>query len=349
MATPSHDWGSLSQISGIRVGHMTDAEALTGCTVVLTEGGSVAAACVMGGAPATLGTDALRPLQNNEELHAVLLAGGSAFGLAAAAGVMRFLEERDVGVRTRGGRVPIVAGAAIYDLAVGHGRVRSTETWGYEAAVAATDGPFGRGNVGAGTGATTGKWRGGVPLRGGLGTAALCLAGGITVAALVVVNAIGDAVNPATGRFYATDGGFHHSALPTIEDWSAGCGFVRPWEARDGGAFNTTIGVVATNARLTKAQVARVAQMAHLGLARSLRPVHTSGDGDTLFALSVGGKQRRDLGAAIHGVYADVIGSAAADVVALAVLDAMLMAESIPGYPSVREHWGLTAEVVLPQ
>ena len=330
-------WGGLTDVPGLRVGMVADAEALTGLTVVLTEGGAVGAASVMGGAPGTFGTDPLQPLKNNEALHGVVLTGGSAFGLASVGGVMRWLEERGIGLQTRVAPVPIVAGAVIFDLAVGAADVRPTAEWGYRAASEAAGGPFPRGNVGAGTGATTGKWRGGLSVKGGLGTASLSVDGGVIVAALIVVNAVGDVVNPRTRRFYATDGGFDRSLIAEARQWDRPEGFYRSAKPDSTAPENTTIGVVATNARLDKLQMARVAQQAHLGLARAIRPVHTSGDGDALFALSVGGDARVDLNGTVTGVYTDVIGGAAADAVTLAVLDALLAAEGIAGFPAARE------------
>ena len=332
-------WGGLTDVPGVRVGMVTDSEALTGLTVVLTEAGAMASVSVMGGAPGTAGTDPLQPLQNNEQLHAVVLTGGSAFGLASLDGVMRYLEERGVGLQTPAARVPIVAGAVVYDLAVGAASVRPDGDWGYRAAARAVSDAIECGNVGAGTGATTGKWRGGVRLKGGQGSAALELDGGIIVAALVVVNAVGDVVNPRTGQFYATHGGFDHSLVADLAGWDRDEGFYRGPQSPGGGVQNTTIGVVATNARLTKLQTARVAQQAHHGLARAIRPVHTSGDGDTLFVLSVGGEDRIDLRGTVTGVYSDVIGTAAADVVGLAILDALRQAESIDGFPCVVERY----------
>jgi L-aminopeptidase/D-esterase-like protein len=281
----------------------------------------------------------------------VVLTGGSAFGLASLSGVMRFLDERGVGVQTRTVRVPIVAGAVVYDLGVGDPRVRPDEGMGYRAASSASGQPVPCGNSGPGAGATTGKWRGGVRLKGGLGAASLRLPGGIVVGALVAVNAIGDGVNPRTGRFYATHGGFHESPIAAIEDWSAARGFLYPPSVPETAVENTTIGLIATNALLDKTQLSRVVTQAHDGLARAVRPVHTSGDGDTLFAASVGGAARVDLRGAVTGVYSDVIGAAAADVVTRAILRAILEAESLPGYPCARqvypelgEGWDLDTE-----
>lgn len=324
---------------GVRVGLETDPVACTGLAVALFEGGAIGSVSVLGGAPGTFGTDPLRPLQNNQELHAIVLTGGSAFGLASVPGVMAYLDEQGIGVQTRIARVPIVAGAVIYDLGLGNPRVRPTAEMGFRAAAAASREPVPCGNQGPGTGATTGKWRGGVRLKGGLGSACLHLAGGVRVGALVAVNAIGDVVNPRTGRFYATHGGFHYSQIPEFETWADARGFSAPPQIPVTDVENTTIGIIATNALLDKTQLARIVAQAHNGLARAIRPVHTSGDGDTLFAVSVGGAGRIDLGGAVTGVYSDVIGSAAADVVTLAVLRALLAAESVPGCPSARERY----------
>ncbi len=298
---------------------------------------AVAAAAVLGGAPGTFGTEALHVLQNNQEVHALVLTGGSVFGLASVLGVMGYLEEHRVGLHTRALPVPIVAGAVLYDLAVGSASLRPNAEMGYSAAAAATHEPVECGNVGPGTGATTGKWRGGLRLKGGLGSASLSLPGGIVVGALVAVNAIGDLVNPDTRQFYATHGGFEHSRLETLAGWDGPGGFMQPPTAPGSYLENTTIGVIATNALLDKTQLARVAAQAHHGLVRAIRPVHTSGDGDTLFAVSVGGASRVDLHGAVTGIYSDVIGAAAADAVTRALLRAMLAARSIPGFPAYSE------------
>ncbi|MBM3458872.1 MAG: P1 family peptidase [Armatimonadetes bacterium] len=332
-------WGCITQVPGVLIGLHTDSEALTGLVVVRFASPAVVCASVVGGAPGTFGTDALQVLQNNQEVHALVLTGGSVFGLAAVQGVMAYLEEAGIGLHTRALSVPIVAGAVLYDLAVGSADVRPSAADGYLVARSASAECVPCGNVGPGAGATTGKWRGGVRLKGGLGSASLALPGGIQVGALVAVNAIGDLVDPATGRFYAAAGGFHRSRLRELGGWSGPGGFMQPPGTPGAYVENTTIGVVATNALLDKTQLARVANQAQHGLARAIRPVHTSGDGDSLFLASVGGPDRIDLRGAVTGVYSDVVGLAAADVVTRALLRAMLAARGIAGFPAARDRW----------
>ena len=319
----------LTAIAGIRVGHYTLADRPTGCTVILTEAGAVAAVDVRGAAPGTRETALLDPINTVQEVHAVVLSGGSAFGLAAADGVMRYLEERGVGYRTRAAPVPIVPAAILYDLGVGDDpTIHPTADCGYRAAQAATDGPVPEGSVGAGAGATFGKLGGpDRAMKGGIGSAVFELPGGIRVAALVAVNSVGDVVDPQTGAIVAgtrTDSG---DALADARQLLRGRA---PLGARNG--ENTTIGVVATNAALTKAQLGIVARMAHDGLARAVRPAHTPLDGDTIFALATGEIE--------EDVSLLRIGALAADATAEAILRGVRAATSLPGYPSVRDLQG---------
>ena len=256
----------ITDVAGVRVGHWTDAVARTGCTVVLLPAGTVASGEVRGGAPGTREWALLAPERLVSRVDAVVLSGGSAFGLAACDGVVRWCEERGIGFPTTGGPVPIVVGAVLYDLAVGDSRVRPDAAAGLAACEAAVDGVFEVGAVGAGTGATVGKWRGEPPQPGGLGTATE-REGGLVVSALIAVNAWGD-VRDRSG--------------PPIERYSARSG------DQNEGFGNTTIGVVATNARLDKTQCLLVAQSGHDGLARALEPAHTSFDGDALVAAATG-------------------------------------------------------------
>jgi L-aminopeptidase/D-esterase-like protein len=321
------DLRGLTAVDGVKVGHFTLTERPTGCTVVLVEQGAVAGVDVRGGAPGTRETDLLDPVNTVPHVHAVVLAGGSAFGLDAATGVMRYLEERGIGFDTRVARVPIVPAAILFDLGVGgKPHIRPDAECGYKAAAAATRGPVEEGNVGAGAGATVGKLAGpGRSMKAGLGTAALRGPGGLVVAALVAVNAVGDIVDPASGRIVAgvrtPDGrglaDARHLLRTGAVDWRT-----RPGE-------NTTIGVVATNARLTKAQATKMAQMAHDGYARTIVPVHTPTDGDTIFALAT-------------GTLADepnlaVIGALGAEAMADAVLRAVRQATGLPGLPAARD------------
>lgn len=329
-ARASREWeatrasGGLTDVPGIKVGHFTHPQRPTGCTVVLAEEGAVAGVDVRGSAPGTRETDLLHPIHTVQRVHAVVLAGGSAFGLDAASGVMRYLEERGIGLETRVAKVPIVPAAILFDLAVGDPRIRPDREAGYRACVRASDGPVEEGNVGAGAGATVGKLFGvDRAMKGGVGTASLRV-GEVIVAALVVVNAVGDVVDPRTGRVLAgvrtPDGKRVADALELLRRGEKPA-VLRPGE-------NTTIGVIATTAAFDKAGMTKIAQMGHDGLARAIRPVHMPLDGDTLFALSTGRVRGADLG---------VVGALAAEVVAEAVVRAVMKAEGVPGYPSARD------------
>jgi L-aminopeptidase/D-esterase-like protein len=326
MMSASDDRG-LTAVAGLKVGHQTLSARPTGCTVVLAEAGAVAGVDVRGSAPGTRETDLLSPLNLVDRVHAIVLAGGSAFGLDAASGVMRYLDERRIGFPTAYGVVPIVPAAILFDLGVGDPKVRPGADCGYAAAAAASAGPVEEGNVGAGAGATIGKMMGMErAMKGGIGTAAISLPDGLTVAALVAVNAYGDVIDPATGRVVAgvrtADGLALADARALLR---AGATQTKPI------GENSTIGVVATNARLTKTQAAKMAQMAHDGLARSISPVHSLSDGDTLFALATGSLA----GAAEPDV--SRIGALAAEAVADAVLRAVRAAKGLPGLPAARD------------
>ena len=293
--------GTITAVKGIQVGHATNRRARTGCTAVLCMAGAAAGVDVRGFAPGTRETDAVRPGRLVGQAHGVLLTGGSAFGLDAASGVMRFLEERGAGYATAHGVVPIVPAAVIYDLGVGDARVRPDKAMGYRACKAATEAPVPTGLVGAGAGATVGKAPGLRPADGGIGSACARLPGGATVGALMVVNAVGAVVDPDSGEMIA--GG----AKVEVERES-------PPERGPGmPGTNTTIGVVATDAALSSVEANVVAAMAHDGIARAIRPAHTLRDGDTLFALSTG-KRKADVNA---------VGILAAEMVAQAILDAV--------------------------
>lgn len=317
--------GAITDVAGLAVGHHTDSRRPTGCTVVLTPQGAVAGVDVRGAAPGTRETELLSPLNAVEQVHAILLSGGSAFGLDAAAGVMRWLDERGHGIAVGPARVPIVPAAILFDLWVGDASIRPDATAGYAACEAAGTAAPAEGNVGAGTGATLGKLFGiGRAMKGGIGTASVTV-GGITVGALVAVNAMGDVIDPASGRVVAgartADG---KGLLGTMAAWRAGD---LPAPLQPGGA--TTIGVVATDAVLTKAQANKVAQMAHDGLARCIDPVHTMADGDTIFALATGASGRSG--------HVTVLGAFAAQVMTTAVLRAVRAARGLPGLPAAGE------------
>ncbi|MEZ4708545.1 MAG: P1 family peptidase [Caldilineaceae bacterium] len=302
-------YNSLTDIPGLRVGHWTDAAAATGCTVILCPEGAVAGVDVRGGAPGTREIALLDPVCTVERVNAVLLTGGSAFGLAAADGVVRWLEEHGYGFDVGVAKVPIVPAAVLFDLVIGNPNVRPDAGAGYAACVAASAGTVAEGNVGAGTGATVGKMLGlNRASKGGLGTASRQIGQGIVVAALVAVNAIGSVINPATQRVIAgarLDDGSFASPRQMIES--------RLSDANLFPGANTTIAVVATNVALTKPEATKVAQMAHDGLARVINPIHTASDGDTVFALSLGHQSAP----------ASLIGAVAAEVLSEAVLRAV--------------------------
>jgi L-aminopeptidase/D-esterase-like protein len=297
--------GDLTDVPGIRVGHWTDPVGRTGCTVVLLpDEGAVTSVDVRGAAPGTRETDLLNPDNQVQAAHAILLGGGSAFGLAAADGVMQRLEERGIGLPTPGGRVPIVPAAVVFDLTAGSSAARPGAASGHAAAVAAEQGtPCGRGQVGAGTGATVGKLFGpATTVDAGLGTAALALPGGGTVAAVAVVNAVGDVVD-ASGSVVA-------GASTVRRILTEGVPQAPPIGA------STTLVVIATDVTLTKGQAHRLAMTAHDGLAHAIRPVHTAYDGDTVFATSTGRRPAGDSSLLL-------LQTAAAEVVAAAIRDAV--------------------------
>jgi L-aminopeptidase/D-esterase-like protein len=317
--------GHLTDIGGLRVGHATDVKGLTGCTVVLCDSPMVGGVDVRGSATGTREIELLRPTHLIQHVHAIFLSGGSAYGLDAAAGVMRFLEENDRGFDVRVAKVPIVPAAILLDLAVGDPKARPTPEMAYQACKKASRGFFERGNVGAGTGATVGKILGlSRAMKGGLGTASIEMAGGIVVGALAAVNAFGDIIDPRNGKIVAgarnqDDTGFADTASLLKGDLSATIlGFP-----------NTVIAVVATNARLSKEETNKLAQMASNGIARTVSPAHTSYDGDVMFALS---NAESNLKAP-----ASAIGAVAAEAMAKAILDAVASAESIEGIPAARD------------
>jgi L-aminopeptidase/D-esterase-like protein len=295
---------TITAVPGIRVGHAQNEEALTGCTVILCEAGAVGGVDQRGGAPGTRETDLLRPMHRVEQVHGVLLTGGSAFGLEAAGGVMRYLEERGIGFDVGVARVPIVPAAVIFDLAIGRADVRPDAAMAYQACLNATTDPVIEGSVGAGTGATVGKILGMQnATKSGLGSACVEIADGLFVGAIAVVNALGDVIDPHTGEIIAgarTEEGFADT-LKVMQSFQA---------ASPASSNNTVIGVVATNAKLSKEQANKVAQMAHDGLARAVRPAHTMYDGDTIFALSTGERS----------VDVNLVGAFAAEVFAEAIV-----------------------------
>lgn len=353
---------TLTAVPGIKVGHFTLTERPTGCTVILAESGVTAGVDVRGAAPATAETELLRPVNLVQQVHAIVLSGGSAFGLDSRSGVMRYLDEKNIGFKVfgpgpgargspsdsprdrvpQGENIPIVPAASLFDLNVGassdlnrsgrsgglagsSSKIRPTADCGYRAAQAATTAPVTEGNVGAGAGATIGKTAGpNRAMKGGLGSAAIAMPDGLIVAAIVAVNAVGDVIEPDTGKVVAgvrtADGKALADARVLLTS-----GGMQP--ARIG--ENTTLGVIATNATLTKVQATRIAEMAHDGYARAIFPSHTMGDGDTIFALATGSASGN----------ADVsrIGALAAKVMADAIVRAAMQATGIPGYPAARD------------
>ncbi|MEW6301117.1 MAG: P1 family peptidase [Thermodesulfobacteriota bacterium] len=367
----------ITDVPGVLVGHAQDDAALTGCTAVLTMGGAVAGVDVRGSAPGTRETDLMRPCNLVERVHAVVLAGGSAYGLDAACGAMQFLEERGVGFDTGFGVVPIVGAAVIFDLEIGDPKVRPDKSMGYAACVAASADPPAEGNAGAGIGATVGKtWGPAHAMKGGVGTWAVRLKRRegdpepVTVGAIVVVNALGDVVDPGSGKVIAgaydrgarrflqpgpgpgfdsrpaSSSGFSFGSGTSPGSGSGASSSARSGTGADAGARspeaqpgsarflgfggNTTLAVIATDALLDKEGANKVAQMAHDGLARVIRPVHTMYDGDVVFALSTGDKPFTGNKAADI----TVLGAAAADAVATAILRAVRAAVAAAGVPA---------------
>ena len=321
---------AITDVRDIEVGHAQDNEALTGCTVILCRKGAVAGVDVRGGAPGTRETDLLDPVNLVDKVHAVVLAGGSAFGLDAASGVMKYLDENKIGFNTGAAKVPIVPSAILYDLSVGRADVRPDSAMGYSAAASASTEVPAEGNVGAGTGASVGKMFGpNLSTKSGVGTASMNIGGGVIVGALAAVNTWGDVIDPNTNEIIAglrsgkvgplrVGGKKHFADTQAMMKKPVGrnlLGFAS--------RTNTVIGVVATNAKLTKTQATKVAQMAQDGIARTMRPAHAMFDGDTIFALSTG-RRTADVTA---------IGAFAAEVVVAAVLHAVKSARSAGGLP----------------
>lgn len=322
----------LTDVDGIKVGHAQNQPALTGCTVVLMEKGAVGGVDQRGGAPGTRETDLLRPMHMIDKVHGIVLAGGSAFGLDAATGVVKYLEEKGIGFNSGPARVPIVPAAVLFDLGIGDPAIRPNAEMGYQACQNATAGVFETGNIGAGTGATVGKIFGmGQAMKSGIGSASVEIGGGVIVSALIAVNAFGDVVDPVNRQIIAgarpmqagpfTLGGKEQFA-DTLQVMKSFTG--RTIMGFASAASNTVIGVVATNAALNKEEANKVAQMAHNGLALTIRPAHTMFDGDTLFAVATG-KHKAD---------ANIVGAFAVEAVAQAVINAVISASPAGNLPA---------------
>lgn len=311
----------LTDIAGLRVGHASDFEALTGCTAVLCEKGAVAGVDIRGGATGTAEIDVMSPLHLTPHVHAVVLAGGSAFGLESASGVRRYLEQKGAGFQTGAAVVPIVPCAILYDLAIGKANVRPTREMGEAAAAAAHGGPVAEGCIGAGTGATVGKALGlAHAMKSGIGSFTVELSGGVKVSALVAVNAWGDVVDPRTGRIVA---GTRKAA--GSREFANSAELLKSRIEPSIPGRNTTLAVVATNARLDKVQACKLAQMGQQGLVRAISPVHASVDGDLCIALATGALEARP----------DALGVAAAEAVAEAILRAVRLAKTLGGVPGL--------------
>jgi L-aminopeptidase/D-esterase-like protein len=318
--------GSITDVGGIRVGHYRDTRRPTGCTVILFEEGAVAGVDVRGSAPGTRETDLLNPINTVQKVNAIVLSGGSAYGLDAASGVMRYLEERNTGFHVGSAVVPIVPAAILFDLQIGDPKIHPAAASGYTACQDATNSNVSEGSVGAGAGATVGKFFGpGLAMKSGLGTASWTVERqNLVVGAIVAVNAAGDVIDRKTGKILAgarRPGG--PGFLNTMDQ------FMRGAIGKPSLGSNTTIGVIATNAALTKVEMTKIAQMAHDGLARTINPVHTMADGDTLFAAATGTSRER------HDV--SLVGAIAAEVLAHAVNRAVMAAIGIEGYPAYRD------------
>ena len=311
----------LTAIAGIRVGHASNFDALTGCTAILCEGGAVGGVDIRGSASETSSIDTLQPGHITGQVHGIVLSGGSAFGLEAVSGVRRYLEQRGAGFRVGRAVVPIVPGAILFDLDIGKAGIRPTREMGEIAAAAATADPVKEGAAGVGTGATLGKIFGmKQAMKSGIGSGLVELKGGVLVAALVVVNAFGDVRDPATGQLIA--GARRAPDSMELADTEA---VMKAGGRTVPGRRNTTLAVVATNARLSNVEATKLAQLAGLGMARTIYPVYTMFDGDTTFALSMG-DVRQDV---------NTLGVAAAEATAQAVVRAVQNAPSMGGVPGL--------------
>lgn len=316
----------LTDIPGLLVGHAADLEAITGCTAILCPQGAVAGVDIRGTATGAQEIDTLSPLHVTDAIHGLVFAGGSAFGLEAASGVRQFLEEKGYGFDTRAAKVPIVPAAILYDLAIGKANVRPTREMGRAAATAATAGAVAEGNVGAGTGCTVGKLYGmGRAMKGGLGTFTVAMGNGLLVSALAAVNPLGDVVDPKTNKIVA--GARREGNTREFADTAAA--MKRGAAASFKGSSNTTLVAVATNAKLTKVTATKIAQLAQIGLTRTVVPAHTMVDGDIVFCLSPA--------VAMAGADVIALGLAAADAVSEAILRAVRAAKKLGGVPGLAD------------
>lgn len=323
---------AITDVRGIEVGHAQNDEALTGCTVILCRKGAVTGVDVRGGAPGTRETDLLNPINLVEKVHAIVLSGGSAFGLDAASGVMKYLEENRIGFDTGAAKVPIVPSAILFDLNIGRADVRPDSAMGYRAAASASSDAPAEGNAGAGTGASVGKMFGAaLSMKSGLGTASVNIGGGVIIGAIVVVNSWGDVIDPQTGEILAglRSGKVGPLRVGGKEYFSDTLSMMKKPVGRNilnfAARTNTVIGVMATNARLDKSQATKVAQMAQDGIARTTRPAHSMFDGDAIFAMSTGARKADTT----------LIGAFAAEVVTQAIVRAVKTAKPAGGLPGL--------------
>ncbi len=328
---PLHN--AITDVPGILVGHAQNLDALTGCTVILCPQGAVGGVDQRGGAPGTRETDALHPLHMVTQVHAIVLSGGSAFGLEAATGVVKYLEERQIGLDVGVARVPIVPAAILFDLSLGRADIRPDAAMGYQACLNASSEPPAQGNVGAGTGATVGKILGmGQAMKAGIGTASIEIGAGFIVGAIAAVNTLGDVIDPASGKIVAGARSPDRAGAADFADTmqvmrALISGPAMRFGSRAASPPNTVIGVVAVNARLSKEEANKVAQMAQDGVARAIRPAHTMLDGDTIFALAAGE----------HAADVNIIGAYAAEAFSQAILRAVWAAEPVAGLPSASQ------------
>lgn len=315
----------------LQVGHYTDKESLTGCTVFITPDRARIGIDIRGSNTATFNTPAFDSKAAGDSVHGIVLTGGSTYGLESAFGLMKYLEEKGIGYKTRGGLIPSVTGAVIYDIAVGDGKVRPTKDNGYEAAQKAIKNNLVQGNVGVGTGATTGKWTKGTMLKGGFGIGEVKITEDIYVWAYVVTNSVGDIVNKETKEFHSDKGNY----VNNISKYGIPKKLSGLLDLEELTSTNTTLAVIATNAKLYKTQLQKVSELAHDGMARSIYPVHSMQDGDVIFSLSV--EPCIELKAGwLEDV--DIIGLAAADALSIAIKNSLLNAESIKGFKSIKDN-----------
>ena len=321
-------YNNITDVRGIQVGHAQNKTAITGCTVILCEGGAIGGMDQRGGATSTRQTDGLNTLHIIRAVHAVVLSGGSAFGLESATGVVHYLEERGIGLKFGPARIPTVPTAVLFDLGLGRGDVRPDAKMGYQACLNAQRGKILEGNVGAGMGATAGKIFGmECAMKSGLGSASIAIGNGVIVAAIVAANPFGDVIDPETNQIVigARTVGSARSKKPIPPFFADTMSILKRSRGFGPSArSNTVIGVVATNAKFDKEQINKVAQMAQDGIARTIRPAHTMGDGDTIISLATGEKNAD----------ASIVGAFAAEAVAQAILNGVRAARSIAGLPA---------------